>query len=1221
MMQKARSRSKRGVILTRDGWQKLQKTLQEWENIKNSATPYTIEILNEITRLDPATISKVLHRDIGVDKRTLERFFHAFDLELDTNDYIKLNTGINPETNNQLEKKYSQNQYFNIEIPDTSIFYGRREELNILNQWILNDGCRLIALIGIGGIGKTSLCAKITQTLNQDFERTIWFSLRNAPPSSEILINLLQILSNGEETELSKNLTQVINQLLRYLQTHRCLLVFDNVDTIFTSGSYAGNYLEGYEAYGELFQKLGETSHQSCILMTSREKPKEIAASEGKELPVRSLQISGLEISEVKELFQAKGIISPADSDLQKLIDIYSGNPLYLKVISTTIINLCDGNIADFLTQSPILIGDVRNLIIQQLNRLSEIEKSLIYCLAIERDGLTLKQLKEDLSLQHLHIYSNFKSSEQYTDNIHQLNCNLLEILESLHHRSLIEKIEDRMQHISKFCLQPVVMEYVTINLIDKISQEITSGNISLFQSHALLKATSPDYIQEIQKRLILAPIIENLEIRLGSKQQIETQLLMILDRFRDKSPAFTRYVAGNVINLLAYLSGNISNKDFSHLNIRQVNFQKIGLSNIDFSHSNFAQTTFSNTFGIIFSLAFSSNEEFLVAGSIDGEVYVWEWQENRQIFKNLAHTTIVESVAFSSNYQKIASSSRDRTIKVWDIETGECLFTFNSPNHYPVKNLVFSDDGLKLFGYSQQQLMIWDLETDNLHLSLKLASHICCLSLASHSQILAFGCENGIVYVWDIDSEQIIDEFLTNSGVIFAVKIIDDKNIIACSLQGKIVQIWNVNSRKKIESFQSQSYNISLIDISQSGQFLATGSGEKIIKIWNIHTGLYLQSLEGHISEINAISFGSQNKILATASVDRSIKIWDITTGKSLKILQGSVDFIHSLIYSHDGSKIIVGSKNTIKFWDVNTQKCISNFFEHQDWFSRLVVSPNEQLIGCANIGNHESIIRIWDIKNFQENHLKQNHKPDRTLQGHSDSIWAIAFSPDSTKLVSGSSDRTIKIWDTQTGQCLKTLYEHTRPILSVAFSPNNEIIASCGGHSVIKIWDITEGKSKFTIHEKASYIIQFSPDSLYLASGHTSGMVKIWDINKGQCIETLGKYGKPIISMAFSNDGKYLAYGCYDGTVNIWDTKNNQCLEVSPIEISPAWTVAFSPISHLLAVGRDREVFQLWNINAAKIVASFPGNKLYENINISKVMGLSDSTLLSLKKLGGYD
>ena len=723
-----------------------------------------------------------------------------------------------------------------------------------------------------------------------------------------------------------------------------------------------------------------------------------------------------------------------------------------------------------------------------------------MYWLAINQNYVDLKELQEDLLSQ---------------------TFSLLEILASLNRRSLIEKNK------FKFSLQPVVMEYMTINFIDKISQEIITGNILLFKSHALLKATSPDYIQEIQKRLILAPILERLEIILGSQHQLEIHLTNLLSNFRDKSADFTGYAIGNTINLLSYLSSAISNQDFSNLNIRQANLQGITLNNINFSHSNFAKSTFTNTFGIIFSLAFNKNEEFLVTGSIDGEVCLWKLQENQLIFQYQAHNTIVESVAFSHDSQKIASSSRDRTVKIWDAFTGKCILTLDLPNQYTVKNLLFNRNGSKLFGYSNQQIISWDLDTGNFRILIESQSRICSL-ISSQDDILAFGCEDGVVYVWDINNYEFINQFLTNSGMILSLKITDDNNILACGIKDKIVNVWNLNNSESIE-IQSQSYNISLIDTSSNGQYIATGSGEKTIKVWDIDTGSYLQSLSGHLSEINAITFASNNQILATASVDRTVKSRDVTTGKCLKTLQGRADFVHSVICSSDNRTIISASQHTIKFWNIDSCECISTLVETKDWLSSVIISPDEKTIACANIGNDNNVIRIWQIDNFNQS----NQIANQILQGHDDSIWSIAFNADGTKIVTGSSDRTVKVWDSDTGQCLKTLFGHNRPVLSVAFSADGNTIASCGGHSIIKLWNVETGECFQTIQERAYYTIKFNSNGFNFSYGHTSGIVKLWDMNNGQCIRTLGSFGKPIVSMAFSHDGK-IAYGSYDGTSN---------------------------------------------------------------------------------------
>ncbi len=1208
-----RIKGKRGVILTTEGWQKLQKAQQEREKKENSVKPYTLEVLSEITQLDPATISKVINREVGVDKRTLERFFRAFHLEFNQGDYQKLDVVSNSIKQTQ-DNQY--NNYFGNEVPDVSIFYGRTEELTILKRWILEENCRLIALIGMGGIGKTTLSAKVIKNLSQYFDCSIWFSLRNAPHPIEIVTNLLQILSNGEEAELGQNITLIIQKLMGYLQRQRCLLVFDNVDAVFLEGSYSGHYLEGFEGYGELFQKLGETLHQSCLLITSREKPKEVAVREGKELPVRSLPISSLGIPEIKEIFKVKGIVDARDSELEQLMNNYGGNPLYLKVIATTILDLFDGNISNFIIQNTTVFGDIYDLLRQQFQRLSRFEKSLLYWLAINRNPVNLTELKEDL------LPPKFESMNESTPELVRINqFNLLEILESLHRRSLIEKTRDNLNNSSKFFLQPVVMEYVTINLINKISQEIICGEISLFQSHALLQATAPDYIQDIQKRLIIAPIIKHLKTTLGSQKTIESHLMNILNGFREKLPDFTGYVGGNTLNLFSNLSLKISNKDFSNLNILQGNLQGITLNDINFNNSNFSKTTFTDTFGIIFSLAFSPNEEFLVTGSINGEVCLWKWRENKQIFKRQEHTTIVDSVTFSPDYQKIASSSRDQTVKVWDIATEKCIFTFNSPTHHTVKSLVFNSEGSQLFGYSDKRIISWNLNTGTSDILIESQSRISSLNLSCQTGILTFGCEDGIVYVWDIKTGTLIDSFQTNSGLILSVKITDYEDILACSLENKTVKIWDVQKKQCLNTLKSQSYHISLIDLSNSGKSIATGSGEKIIKVWDINTGLYLQSLESHLSEINAITFSDQNK-LATASVDRTIKIWDITTGKCLKTLQGRADFVHSVFYSKNTQIIVSSSQHTIKFWDTETHDSISTFFEDKDWLSSLVISPDEKIIACANIGNRNNLIRIWQIDSLSQNKiidLSNNQIYHQTLQGHNDSIWSIAFSPDSTKIVSGSSDRTVKIWNSQTGECLTTFDGHTRPVLSVAFSPDGKTIASCGGHSIIKLWDLTTGKCQQTIQEKASYIIKFSSNDI-VASGQTTGLVKLWDIHNGQCIETLGKFGQPIVSMA-CHEGQFLAYGCYDGAVYVWDINNRKSIEILSEQFSSAWSLAFSSDSNLLVVGREQEVVQLWDIKTGKLVQSFRGDRPYERINISGVRGLASSTITSLKELGGYN
>ncbi|MEH2300235.1 MAG: NB-ARC domain-containing protein [Nostoc sp.] len=164
---------------------------------------------------------------------------------------------------------------------DVSQFYGRTTELETLSQWIVRDRTRVVTLLGMGGMGKTALSVKLAEQLQEEFEYVIWRSLRHAPFLQDKVTECIKILSHQQITTLPADPHEQITCLIEYLRKSRCLLILDNFDTLLQHGEQTGCYGEGYEPYGELLWRLGETQHQSCVLLTSREKPAEIAALEG----------------------------------------------------------------------------------------------------------------------------------------------------------------------------------------------------------------------------------------------------------------------------------------------------------------------------------------------------------------------------------------------------------------------------------------------------------------------------------------------------------------------------------------------------------------------------------------------------------------------------------------------------------------------------------------------------------------------------------------------------------------------------------------------------------------------------------------------------------------------------------------------------------------------------------------------------------------------------
>lgn len=275
------SKCQRGVVLTDRGLERLETAIAAAQEIEKDGKRFTQAELAERANLSIKIIKKIRQHTTAVDETSVQQLFAAFELDLEAADY-----GV-PETSSDVadtqpthSRKRSAAKIDWGEKPDTAIFFGRRKELTTLNQWVAGEECRLVTLLGMGGIGKTSLTTKLADQIYEQFDYVIWRSLREAPPLDEILVRLIQFLSDQQETEINlpSRLGERIIRLLHYLREHRCLLVLDNLESILQAES-AGHFRDGYEGHGELIHRVGEAEHQSCLLLTSRECPRELASN------------------------------------------------------------------------------------------------------------------------------------------------------------------------------------------------------------------------------------------------------------------------------------------------------------------------------------------------------------------------------------------------------------------------------------------------------------------------------------------------------------------------------------------------------------------------------------------------------------------------------------------------------------------------------------------------------------------------------------------------------------------------------------------------------------------------------------------------------------------------------------------------------------------------------------------------------------------------------
>ncbi len=243
--------------------------------------------------------------------------------------------------------------------PTVTTFYGREWEQTLLTSWIVEERCRVVSVLGLGGIGKSALATRVMHRVAEHFEVVIWRSLRDAPTCEALLEECLQSLAPQALRNVSGSLERRLGLLLEYLRNMRVLLVFDNLEAFLEEGQDTGHMRPGYEGFARVLHRIAETEHQSCLLLTSREKPSDLVPLEGSRALVRALRLARLDVDACEQLLAEKEVAGSA-ADQAQLIEAYTGNPLALKIVAQTIVDLFDGQIAIFLEQGEVVFGGVR---------------------------------------------------------------------------------------------------------------------------------------------------------------------------------------------------------------------------------------------------------------------------------------------------------------------------------------------------------------------------------------------------------------------------------------------------------------------------------------------------------------------------------------------------------------------------------------------------------------------------------------------------------------------------------------------------------------------------------------------------------------------------------------------------------------------------------------------------------------------------------------------
>ncbi len=1104
------------------------------------------------------------------------------------------------------------------EMPDVRAFGGREEEARQLTQWLATERYRVVMILGMGGMGKTTLAAGLVPRLVDNFTCIIWRSLINAPPLADILRHWVQTLSAHSVAVWPTHLDAQLALLFGYLRQQPCLLVLDNVESILNdgaSGEHAtGTYRLGYEDYGQLLLRMGESQHRSSLLLTSRELPHEVARLEQKDAPIRLLHLRGLALDAGQRMLMGGNLLGSVAHQTTLLMR-YSGNPLALQLIIKTIQDFFASDIAAFLADEMLLFADIREVLDQQFARLAPLEYELLLWLVIEREPVTLQTLQRDMA------QSGSKSA-------------LFGALRSLQHRSLLEKTP------AGFTLQNVIMEYATAYLIDEICREIETATPQRLHSHALLKAQAKEYVRQSQVRLFLQPVGERLTVALG-QTALEEQLRHLLEQLR--VAGVSGYAGGNILNLLIHLGIDLGGYDFSQLTIWQAYLARVNLSGVNFAQAKWRDTVFVNPFSSCEALTFAPDGHMLAGGTTTGEIHLWHASDGQLCSMIKAHDTTIWELVFSPDSQTLASASKDGTVRLWDVQTGQCRQVLVGHTDW-VRAVAFHPAGrIIASGGHDQTVRLWDVRTGrSLHVLDKHTGWVMGLAFSPDGARLASASTDHTVRLWNIERLDEGEEWAILRGHSAGVEPIlfsPDGALLVTGSIDKTIRVWDlaavaqqdVNPCRFVLTGHSGAIYVAVF--SPDGRRLFSAGHEPVIRMWDVATGQLLTTLIGHNREVNALAMSPDGALLASSETgNSSVYLWDLGVNMHTRqVLHGYRNWVNRVAF-HPELPLLAGasSDGKVHLWDAATGQYIHMFrgFENNDNLSLAFGREPATEGSLMALGGADHTIRLWPV------HLQGGTvtwvQPPIILRTAGE-IHAVTFSHDGQFVISGGYDGAVRLWHSQTGQCLHTFHIEGDPrIKDVVMSADGQIIAAGSHNSTVTLWQVRTGERRHLHgHTEWAWTVAFHPGGQSLASGSFDRTVRLWDVNTGQLQQVLPQDSSLIQALAFSPDGAFLAAGTGEATIYLWDTRTLAQSPATPIALAhklqghtnTIQNLTFSSDSLLLASCSLDGAAKVWNMHTGKCLYTLHAPGPYTGMNITGATGITEAQKLALKALGALE
>jgi WD40 repeat protein len=517
-------------------------------------------------------------------------------------------------------------------------------------------------------------------------------------------------------------------------------------------------------------------------------------------------------------------------------------------------------------------------------------------------------------------------------------------------------------------------------------------------------------------------------------------------------------------------------------------------------------------------------------------------------------HKHYSECAAFSTDGKVLATGGRDGTIRIWDLATGKELRTLDNPG--TTTYLTYPPGGKTLVSTSwnergKGECLLWDLEKGNVLRRWEDVGKPTVLS--PDGKILVTGTADYQLRLWDVDTGKELAQFelprekhagrITPAEGARCATFSPDGKLLAAGDHTNRVHVWEVGTRKELYSSPPFKNWVTCLAFSPDSKKLAVGNWLRIL-LWEATTGKDLLPLGGHANQVGHVAFAPDGKTVMTQA-EGALILWDPRTGRERQRWSDK-----TFVAFAPGGDTLLKEQDTLVQWQPATGKTLRTFQAYERPYPayssevRVVFSRDGKTMVS---GAQDRTIRLWDFETGKELWRAKRTNKDRRFPADIGSHWPLGFTHDDKAVISIGHDTVIRFWDVKTGKELRWFRTDAD---EVALSPDGRFLVGIGEHvadpagksetrgsAPPRMWDLTKGEPKPTeLHPKAARAVTFSPDGSVVALALGSEIVLV-ERASGKELRRLKGHTDHVLDLAFSPDGRLLVSGSYDLTALVWD------------------------------------------------------------------------------------